>query len=71
MWAVFSHRLLATPRDNQLRIHAQLLGYGPRVASVRSRGARADLYDPAKSKTSHAFPPKLGPIPPAQPGGRA
>jgi hypothetical protein len=80
VWAVFSHRLLATPRDNQLRIHAQLLGYGPRVASVRSRGARADLYDPAAlTSTTQAARPVapgvgcllLGPIPPAQPGGQA
>jgi hypothetical protein len=57
VWTVFSHHLLATPRDNQARIRARLLAYGPRVASIVRQGARADLYDPAARSSTPVAPP--------------
>jgi hypothetical protein len=61
VWAVFSHRLLATPRDNQIRIHARLLGYGPRIATVQRRGARVDLYNPGLTSMKEAARPVAPP----------
>jgi hypothetical protein len=80
VWAVFSHRLLAKLRGNQIHIHARLLDYGPRVATIRGYGARADLYDPAAltstTKAARLVAPRadcllFGPIPPTRPGGQA
>ena len=79
VWVVFSHRLLAAPRGNRIRIYVRLLGYGPRVATIRRYGALADLYDTA-ALTSTPEPARLvapgsdcllfGPTPSTQPGGR-
>jgi hypothetical protein len=79
VWAVFSHRLVATPRDNQIRIHARLLGYGPWVTTIRRNGARADLYDPtaltstrqaARLAATSADCLLFGPIATTQPRGQ-